>query len=146
MNRRLIPWLLASLCGLCAPAAHALGLLDAYALAVRLLGAYSQALLAQERIELSQAQRRAYAERLQLNQRLLEGAEGTRTDVLETQARLSLALAEEIEARDLQDSALRDLADVWHAYLLARVQLRFYAGLLNEQDLQQLAGYFRPVR
>ncbi|WIE49776.1 TolC family outer membrane protein [Pseudomonas sp. GM17] len=213
MNRRLIPWLLASLYGLCAPAAHALGLLDAYALAVRndptfqaaiqerdageenrvlgraallptlswnynnsrnqsevtqatplgdsstdrdyrsyasnltlqqplldyeayarfrqgaaqalfaderfrsksqelavrLLGAYSQALLAQERIELSQAQRRAYAERLQLNQRLLKGGEGTRTDVLETQARLSLALAEEIEARDLQDSALREL-------------------------------------
>ncbi|AZD10679.1 ABC-type protease exporter, outer membrane component PrtF/AprF [Pseudomonas chlororaphis] len=213
MSRRFIPWLLASLYGLCTPAAHALGLLDAYALAVRndptfqaaiqerdageenralgraallptlswnynnsrnqsevtqttplgdsstdrdyrsyastltlqqplldyeayarfrqgaaqalfaderfrsksqelavrLLGAYSQALLAQERIELSQAQRRAYAERLQLNQRLLKGGEGTRTDVLETQARLSLALAEEIEARDLQDSALREL-------------------------------------
>ncbi|CAI8986244.1 Alkaline protease secretion protein AprF [Pseudomonas chlororaphis] len=213
MNRRFIPWLLASLCGLCTPVAHALGLLDAYALAVRndptfqaaiqerdageenralgraallptlswnynnsrnqsevtqttplgdsstdrdyrsyastltlqqplldyeayarfrqgaaqalfaderfrsksqelavrLLGAYSQALLAQERIELSQAQRRAYAERLQLNQRLLKGGEGTRTDVLETQARLSLALAEEIEASDLQDSALREL-------------------------------------
>jgi protease secretion system outer membrane protein len=74
-----------------------------------LLGAYSQALLAQERIELSQAQRRTYAERLQLNQRLLQGGEGTRTDVLETQARLSLALADEIESRDLQDTALREL-------------------------------------
>ncbi|KTC39285.1 peptidase [Pseudomonas sp. ABAC61] len=78
-------------------------------LAVRLLGAYSQALLAQERIELSLAQRRTYAERLQLNQRLLKGGEATRTDVLETQARLSLALAEEIEARDQQDAALREL-------------------------------------
>lgn len=78
-------------------------------LAVRLLGAYSQALLAQERIELSQAQRRTYTERLQLNQRLLQGGEGTRTDVLETQARLSLALAEEIESRDQQDAALREL-------------------------------------
>ncbi|MFP3519494.1 TolC family protein, partial [Pseudomonas sp. SIMBA_077] len=65
-------------------------------LAVRLLSAYSQALLAQERIELSRAQKRAYAERLQLNERLLKGGEGTRTDVLETQARLSLALAQEI--------------------------------------------------
>ena len=78
-------------------------------LAVRLLNAYSQALLAQERIELSRAQKRAFAERLQLNQRLLKGGEGTRTDVLETQARLSMAVAEEIEAQDNQDVALREL-------------------------------------
>ena len=78
-------------------------------LAVRLLSAYSQALLAQERIELSRAQKRAFAERLQLNQRLLKGGEGTRTDVLETQARLSMAVAEEIEAQDNQDAALREL-------------------------------------
>ena len=78
-------------------------------LAVRLLSAYSQALLAQERIELSRAQKRAFAERLQLNQRMLKGGEGTRTDVLETQARLSMAVAEEIEAQDNQDAALREL-------------------------------------
>lgn len=78
-------------------------------LAVRVLSAYSQALLAQERIELSRAQKRAFAERLQLNQRLLKGGEGTRTDVLETQARLSMAVAEEIEAQDNQDAALREL-------------------------------------
>lgn len=78
-------------------------------LAVRVLSAYSQALLAQERIELSRAQKRAYAERLQLNERLLKGGEGTRTDVLETQARLSLAQAEEIESLDAQDAALREL-------------------------------------
>ena len=78
-------------------------------LAVRVLSAYSQALLAQERIELSRAQKRAFSERLQLNQRLLEGGEGTRTDVLETQARLSMAVAEEIEAQDNQDAALREL-------------------------------------
>ncbi|OLF52107.1 TolC family outer membrane protein [Pseudomonas chlororaphis] len=233
MSRRLIPWLLAGLSGLCSPAAHALGLLDAYALAlrndptfqaaiqerdagqenralgrsallptlswnynnsrnesevtqttplgdvrtdrdyrsyastltlqqplldyeayaryrqgtaqalfaderfrsksqelaVRLLGAYSQALLAQERIELSQAQRRAYAERLQLNQRLLKGGEGTHTDVLETQARLSLALAEEIEARDLQDAALHDLEAI-------------VGQPLQVDDLDPLAGRF----
>ncbi|WP_330564646.1 TolC family outer membrane protein [Pseudomonas yamanorum] len=78
-------------------------------LAVRVLSAYSQALLAQERIELSRAQKRAYAERLQLNERLLKGGEGTRTDLLETQARLSLAQAEEIESLDTQDAALREL-------------------------------------
>ncbi|MBY8971450.1 TolC family outer membrane protein [Pseudomonas sp. P867] len=78
-------------------------------LAVRVLSAYSQALLAQERIELSRAQKRTFAERLQLNDRLLKGGESTRTDVLETQARLSLAQAEEIEAVDAQDGALREL-------------------------------------
>ena len=78
-------------------------------LAVRVLSAYSQALLAQERIELSRAQKRAYSERLQLNQRLLKGGEGTRTDVLETQARLSLAVAQEIEAQDTLDAALHEL-------------------------------------
>ncbi|WP_410016975.1 TolC family outer membrane protein [Pseudomonas sp. 7P_10.2_Bac1] len=78
-------------------------------LAVRVLSAYSQALLAQERIELSRAQKRAFSERLQLNQRLLKGGEGTRTDVLETQARLSLAVAQEIEAQDALDAALREL-------------------------------------
>ena len=77
--------------------------------AVRVLSAYSQALLAQERIELSRAQKRAFAERLQLNQRLLKGGEGTRTDVLETRARLSMAVAEEIEAQDNQDAALHEL-------------------------------------
>ncbi|NWD01151.1 TolC family outer membrane protein [Pseudomonas sp. P7779] len=81
-------------------------------LAVRVLSAYSQALLAQERIELSRAQKRAYAERLQLNERLLKGGEGTRTDVLETQARLSLAQAEEIESLDTQDAALRELESI----------------------------------
>ncbi|KAF1011738.1 MAG: Outer membrane protein TolC [Pseudomonas fluorescens] len=78
-------------------------------LAVRVLRAYSQALLAHERIELSRAQHRALLERLQLNERLIKGGEGTRTDVLETRARLSLAQAEEIESLDNQDSALREL-------------------------------------
>lgn len=78
-------------------------------LLVRVLSAYSQALLAREHIELSRAQKRAYAERLQLNQRLLKGGEGTRTDVLETRARLSMAVAQEIEAQDDQDAALREL-------------------------------------
>lgn len=78
-------------------------------LAVRLFEAYSQALLADERIGLAMAQRRALAERLRLNQRLLVAGEGTRTDELETEARLALAEAEEIQARDELDAALRSL-------------------------------------
>lgn len=78
-------------------------------LMVRLFQAYSEALLAGERITLARAQRSAYAERLQLNQRLFEGGEGTRTDLLETQARHDLSLAQEIEANDALDAALREL-------------------------------------
>ncbi|PAU88153.1 peptidase [Pseudomonas sp. WN033] len=78
-------------------------------LAVRLFEAYSQALLADERIALARAQRRALVERLQLNQRLLRAGEGTRTDELETEARLALAEAELIQAKDDLDIGLRAL-------------------------------------
>ncbi|QMV63319.1 TolC family outer membrane protein [Pseudomonas berkeleyensis] len=78
-------------------------------LAVRLFEAYSQALLSDERIALARAQRRALAERLRLNQRLLQAGEGTRTDALETEARLALAEAELIQAQDDLDVALRAL-------------------------------------
>ena len=78
-------------------------------LVVRLFQAYSEALFANEQIALAQAQRRAYAEQLTLNERLLKGGEGTRTDVLETHARYELAKAQEIEATDTLDAALRTL-------------------------------------
>jgi protease secretion system outer membrane protein len=103
-------------------------------LAVRVLSAYSQALLAQERIELSRAQKRAYAERLQLNERLLKGGEGTRTDLLETQARLSLAQAEEIESLDTQDAALREL----EAIVGEPLQIEELAPLTREFDIPPL--------
>lgn len=78
-------------------------------LAVRLFEAYSQALLSDERIALARAQRRALVERLHLNQRLVRAGEGTRTDELETEARLALAEAELIQAQDDLDIALRAL-------------------------------------
>lgn len=78
-------------------------------LAVRLFEAYSQALLSDERIVLARAQRRALVERLHLNQRLVRAGEGTRTDELETEARLALAEAELIQAQDDLDIALRAL-------------------------------------
>ncbi|WP_423228022.1 TolC family outer membrane protein [Phytopseudomonas dryadis] len=81
-------------------------------LLVRLFEAYSSALLAAERSSLAQAQRRAYGGRLTLNKRLFEGGEGTRTDMLETQARHELALAQEIEAQDALDAALNELQSI----------------------------------
>lgn len=78
-------------------------------LVVRLFAAYSEALFADEQIALARAQRRTYAEQLTLNERLLKGGEGTRTDLLETRARHELAQAQEIEAGDNLDAALRGL-------------------------------------
>ncbi|MBH9345886.1 TolC family outer membrane protein [Pseudomonas aeruginosa] len=78
-------------------------------LLVRVLEAYTGALLAQDQIDLARAQKRSYREQFQLNQRQFERGNGTRTATLETQARFNLAQAQEIEARDSQDAALREL-------------------------------------
>ena len=79
------------------------------ALLIRVLEAYTGALLAKDQIEMAQAQMRAYQEQFKLNQRQFEKGNGTKTDSLETQARFHLAQAQAIEARDNQDSALREL-------------------------------------
>ncbi|SAI46708.1 outer membrane export protein [Bordetella ansorpii] len=79
-------------------------------LAVRVAKAYTETLYARDQIDLSRAQKRAYAEQLVLNERMLRAGEGTRTDLLETQARHDLAVAQEIEALDAQDAAQRALA------------------------------------
>lgn len=81
-------------------------------LAVRLFTAYSEALLSEQRILLSKAQQQAYQEQLQLNKKLYKAGEGTRTDILETEARLQLAKAEYIEAQDNLDAALRELQNI----------------------------------
>ncbi len=78
-------------------------------LAVRLFGAYSEALLAGEEIDLARAQLKAYREQLALNRHSFEAGEGTRTDLLETQARRDLSVVQEIEAHDALDAALREL-------------------------------------
>ncbi|MFI8418281.1 TolC family outer membrane protein [Serratia sp. NPDC078593] len=78
-------------------------------LAVRVVGAYVEVAYAKDQIALAQAQKTAYKEQLALNDRLLAAGEGTVTDLSETQARYSLAEAQEIEARDTLDAAQREL-------------------------------------
>jgi protease secretion system outer membrane protein len=67
---------------------------------------------------------------VQTTQKSVRGGERVNLDVLDAEQQLF--------------SAKRDLAQARYAYLLARVQLKYYAGLLNEGDLQQMAGYFQP--
>jgi len=78
-------------------------------LLVRVMTSYTQALFAQDQIAISVASKQAYRQQFQQNQRLFDAGEGTRTDILEAQARYELAYAEEIKARNEQDAALREL-------------------------------------
>ena len=68
------------------------------------------ALYATDQIDLVRVQKRAYEAQKTQNERWLAAGEGNRTDVLETQARYDLALAQEIEAQDNLDAALNALA------------------------------------
>lgn len=68
--------------------------------ALRVVGAYVEALFKQDQLALAQAERDAYIERMKVNDRLFEKGEGTRTDMLETRARLDVAEAAVLEAQD----------------------------------------------
>ncbi|MFN3790835.1 TolC family outer membrane protein [Massilia sp.] len=67
---------------------------------VRVVSAYLDVLFAQDQLELARVQRDAHLESQKVNQRLFEKGEGTKTDMLETQARLELAEAQLIESQD----------------------------------------------
>ncbi len=78
-------------------------------LAVRVLEAYNLLLLAQEHLKLAVMQTHVYDSQLALNTRLFELGEGIRTDITETGARRELALAQQIDAQDLVESARNEL-------------------------------------
>jgi protease secretion system outer membrane protein len=69
---------------------------------LRVTGAYVEALFADEQVALSRATRDTYAEQRKVNDRMFERGEGTRTDMLETQAKLDMAEAQVLEAQDNQ--------------------------------------------
>ncbi len=74
---------------------------DTNEVAVRVVSAYMDALFADEQLALARVQRDTFAEQQKVNQRLFEKGEGTKTDMLETKARLDLAEAQLIEAQDV---------------------------------------------
>jgi protease secretion system outer membrane protein len=69
-------------------------------LMLRLVSAYAEAKYAEDQVELIIAQRDALAEQKRVNDRMFEKGEGTKTDMLETQAKLDGAEAQVIEATD----------------------------------------------
>jgi len=82
---------------------------DEQNLAVRVSGAYFEALLTNEQLALVLAQRSAYSTQLAAARKALLAGSGTRTDVDEAQARLDMTSAYEIEARQNIDYTLRQL-------------------------------------
>lgn len=82
---------------------------DEQALVVRVGEAYFDALLAQDQLLLTAAQKKTYGVQLEAAGRGLTAGSGTRTDVDEAQARLDLALAQELEALQNVDFTRRRL-------------------------------------
>lgn len=78
-------------------------------LLVRVLTHYTQALFAQDQIDNARAKKNAYEQQFQQNEQLFRHGEGTRTDILEAESRYELATAEQLQAQDEQDAALREL-------------------------------------
>lgn len=82
------------------------------AVALRVGSAYFDALLAHERLAAIRAQIEFYRGQQQLARHYLEHGEGTRTDIDEAQARLDLAVAQEIQIRNLIAVAERTLSSI----------------------------------
>ena len=78
-------------------------------LLVRVLTHYTQALFAQDQIDNARAKKNAYEQQFQQHEQLFRQGEGTRTDILEAESRYELATAEQLQAQDEQDAALREL-------------------------------------
>lgn len=68
-------------------------------LAVKVAGAYFDALLAEEQYRLLKAQRLSYTTQLEGAQKQFKAGSGTRTDIDEVQARLDMTVAEELAAK-----------------------------------------------
>ena len=81
-------------------------------LIVRLAAAYMDARFAEDQLALTSAQMSSYAEQRLTNERLFEKGEGTRTEMLETQARFDLAEAQVIESRDNLTNARNVLTSI----------------------------------
>lgn len=81
-------------------------------LMVRVVNAYVDLLFSVDQLALATAQRDTLLEQKRVNERLFAKGEGTKTDVLETQARLDLAEAQLVETRDAQSVSRNALAAI----------------------------------
>jgi outer membrane protein/protease secretion system outer membrane protein len=78
-------------------------------LVVRVSGAYFEALMADEQLDLVLAQKATYTALVDAAKKGLAAGSGTRTDIDDAQSRLDMAIAQELEARQNQDLTRRQL-------------------------------------
>lgn len=78
-------------------------------LAVRVAGAFFDALLTQDQLRLLESQKKATQTQLDAARKALDAGTGTRTDIDEAQARLDLTIAQELEALQNVDYTRRQL-------------------------------------
>ena len=81
-------------------------------LVLRLVGAYADAKFAEDQLVLAQSQRDTLAEQKKVNERMFQKGEGTRTDMLETQARFDVSEAQLLEAQNNVTTARNMLAAI----------------------------------
>ena len=82
---------------------------DLQNLVVRVAGAYFEALMANEQLDLVLAQKATYTALVDAAKKGLAAGSGTRTDIDDAQSRLDMASAQELEARQNQDLTRRQL-------------------------------------
>lgn len=82
---------------------------DLQELIVRVGGAYMEALLTEDQLKLVLAQKQQYTTMVDAAQKMLKAGSGTRTDIDDAQARLDMALASELEARQNREYTHRQL-------------------------------------
>jgi outer membrane protein/protease secretion system outer membrane protein len=109
---------------------------DLQNLTVRVGGAYLEALLSAEQVKLVLVQKQQYETVLAAAQKALVAGTGTRTDIDEARARLDMALAQELEARQNEDFTRRQLETLLNQPVrqLSALNLR---GLQNMSALDQ---------
>lgn len=78
-------------------------------LVVRVGGAYMEALLTKDQLRLVQAQKQQYTAMVDAARKALAAGSGTRTDIDDAQARLDMAVASELEARQNVEYTRRQL-------------------------------------
>jgi protease secretion system outer membrane protein len=82
---------------------------DLQNLVVRTSGAYFEALMADEQLELVLAQKKTFTALVDASKKGFAAGSGTRTDIDDAQARLDMASAQELEARQNQELTRRQL-------------------------------------
>ena len=82
---------------------------DLQNLVVRVAAAYFEALMADEQLELVLAQKKTYTSLVDAAQKSIQAGSGTRTDIDDAKARLDMAMAQELEARQNQHQTLRQI-------------------------------------